>query len=183
MRLKQSEASAHATRAKRPFLLRLSVLSLVGLAVGCSDIPGVPDGGFTPVVYRERDTMGGIARPDPPPVIAGFGSAGAAAVPTLAAGAPAGVTQEMVEEGAQLFGTVCSACHGPGGAGTAAAPSLNDGQWVNISGSFEDIDRIIHTGVPAPVEHPAPMPPLGGGSFNDEQVRALAAYVFALSHQ
>jgi hypothetical protein len=27
------------------------------------------------------------------------------------------------------------------------------------------------------------MPPLGGGSFTDDQVRQLAAYVFALSHQ
>ncbi|MBV9110525.1 MAG: hypothetical protein JO306_14035 [Gemmatimonadetes bacterium] len=41
----------------------------------------------------------------------------------------------------------------------------------------------ITTGVPHPKEHPAPMPPKGGGSFDDAQVRALAAYVFALSHQ
>lgn len=104
-------------------------------------------------------------------------------MPQLAAGAPAGVTQEMVEEGARQFGTVCSACHGAGGAGSPAGPALSDAQWLHISGGFEEIAGIIRAGVPNPVEFPAPMPPLGGGNFNDEQVRQLAAYVFALSHQ
>jgi mono/diheme cytochrome c family protein len=27
------------------------------------------------------------------------------------------------------------------------------------------------------------MPPKGGGSFDDQQVAAIAAYVYALSHQ
>jgi cbb3-type cytochrome c oxidase subunit III len=89
----------------------------------------------------------------------------------------------MVEAGAQSFGTVCSACHGPGGAGTAAAPKLADNTWLHISGSFDEIVQIIHSGVPNPMEAPAPMPPLGGGNFSDEQVRQIAAYVFALSHQ
>ena len=120
---------------------------------------------------------------EPPPVVAGFGAGGASAVPQLAAGAPAGVTQEMVDAGAQAFGTVCSACHGPGGAGTAAGPSLSDATWLHISGQFEEIAAIIGTGVPAPIEAPAPMPPLGGGNFTAEQVQQLAAYVFALSHQ
>ena len=31
--------------------------------------------------------------------------------------------------------------------------------------------------------HTGAMPPRGGGSFTDDQVRALAAYVFALSQQ
>lgn len=177
MRTKRHEAGGRAGR------VGMGLLALAGLLTACGDLPGVPDDGYVPVVARERESIGQAARPNPPPVVAGIGGGAAAAVPTLAAGAPAGVTQEMVEEGAQLYGTICSACHGPGGTGTPAAPALNDAQWVNISGGFEDIVNVIHTGVPAPREYPAAMPPLGGGSFDDNQVRALAAYVFALSHQ
>ena len=68
-------------------------------------------------------------------------------------------------------------------AGTPAAPSLADAEWLNISGSYDEIVQTIHTGVPKPKAHPGSMPPLGGGSFTDDQVRQLAAYVFALSHQ
>lgn len=141
----------------------------------------MPDGGYQIVTHRERESIPSVAAPAPPPVVAGIGG-GAAEIPQLAAGAPAGVTQAMVEEGAQLYGTVCSACHGAGGTGSAAAPALNDNQWIHISGTFEEIDRIIHSGVPNPREYPGAMPPLGGGNFNDEQVRQIAAYVFALSH-
>ncbi len=162
-------------------------LGLVVLAIGATasacELPGLPEETFEPVTYRERGSIGTAARPNPPPVVAGIGAGAAAAVPTLAAGGPAGVTQDMVEEGAQLFGTVCSACHGPGGTGTAAGPALDDDQWLNVSGSFDEIVNVVHTGVPNPRQFPAAMPPLGGGSFDDEQVRALASYVFALSHQ
>jgi mono/diheme cytochrome c family protein len=89
----------------------------------------------------------------------------------------------MVDEGQDLFGTVCAACHGPNGTGTPAAPTLNDMQWINITGTYPEIETTILHGVPAPKEHPGSMPPRGGGSFNDTQVKALAAYVFALSHQ
>lgn len=143
---------------------------------------GVAEDGYSKVPFRVQEPIGRAAAPDPPPVVAGIGG-GAAEVPQLAASAmPAGVNQEMVEEGAQLFGTVCSACHGAGGAGTAAAPALNDAEWINISGEFDEIVDLIHAGVPSPREFPGAMPPLGGGSFDDEQVRALAAYVYALSH-
>lgn len=183
MRTKLRETMAHAMRAKRPLLVRLPSLALVALLTGCGQIPGIPvDGGFDVVTYRTRESIGAVARPNPPPVVAGLGGA-AAAIPTLAAGAPAGVTQEMVEQGAQQFGTVCSACHGAGGAGTPAAPELNDNQWIHISGNFDEIVSIIKTGVSNPREYAGAMPPLGGGSFNEEQVRAIAAYVFALSHQ
>ena len=33
----------------------------------------------------------------------------------------------------------CSACHGPAAAGTPAAPSLADAEWLNISGSYDEI--------------------------------------------
>jgi mono/diheme cytochrome c family protein len=151
-----------------------------GLLGGCNILP---DDGYEKVAYRVRDPLPAAAAPAPPPMIPGFGAGGAQAVPQLTADVPAGVTQEMVDEGARQFGTVCSVCHGAGGVGTPAGPALADGAWLHISGSFEEIAGIIQSGVANPVEFPAAMPPLGGGSFNEEQVRQLAAYVFALSHQ
>ena len=87
----------------------------------------------------------------------------------------------MVEAGAQQYGTLCAACHGAAGVGTAAGPALNDGAWLHISGSFDELVSVITTGVPTPIEFAAPMPPMGGGSFSPEEVRQLAAYVFALN--
>ena len=111
-------------------------------------------------------------------------AAPAAGTPQLAnVQLPAGVTQEMVQQGQQLYGTVCVACHGANGVGTPIAPALNDNQWINISGqNYDEMVQVITTGVLQPKQHPGPMPPKGGGTFNDEQVRALAAYVYALSH-
>jgi len=158
-----------------PALLALALAA----AVAACDF--VPDDGYDKVANRSRDDIGAAAAP-PPPAYTGPVGGGAGAVPQLAAGAPAGVTQEMVQTGSEQFGTVCAACHGAAGVGTAAAPALNDATWLNISGAYEEIVTIINSGVPNPKEHPAPMPPRGGGNFTDEQVRALGAYVFALSH-
>ncbi len=64
------------------------------------------------------------------------------------------------------------------------APALNDNQWLWVpGGEFNGIVNIINAGVPQPKQHPGVMPPKGGGSFTDEQVRAIGAYVYALSHQ
>lgn len=93
---------------------------------------------------------------------------------------PQGVTAEMVGEGRRLFGTTCVVCHGPDAGGTQLGPSLRDGDWLNVSGEYAEIVRLIHQGVPEPEEHPVPMPPDGGGSFTAEQVRSLAAYVYSL---
>lgn len=103
--------------------------------------------------------------------------------PDVAGELPAGVTMQMVNQGQQLYGTVCVACHGPGGAGTPLGPALNDDQWLNIDGSYDAMVNVINTGVAQPVEHPAPMPARGGGSFTEEQIRAIAAYVYTLSHR
>lgn len=166
----------------------MAALALCATLAGCGlvedtlDANWLPDVGYDKTPYRTRDAIPRPAAPDPPPAVALIG-AGGGEVPVLAAAsAPAGVTQEMVEEGARLYGSTCSACHGPAGAGTPAGPSLNDASWIHISGAFDEIVSLIQTGVPTPREFPAPMPPLGGGNFDDEQVRAIAAYVFALTH-
>jgi ubiquinol-cytochrome c reductase cytochrome c subunit len=162
-------------------LLTLLALGPMLLLAGC---PGEYGGGYEKVPNRERTPLATVAAPDPPPVIAGFGSPGSAALPTLAAGtAPPGVTQEMVEEGQRLYGTVCTACHGAGGVGTPAGPPVNDQDWIHIDGSFDQLVAIIVSGVSSPAQYPGMMPPLGGGNFTPEQVNAIAAYLLALSQQ
>lgn len=138
-------------------------------------------GGYNKQTHRTEKYIEQVSNPAPPPV-RDLGSAGGGA-PIVAVNLPAGVTQEMVDNGQQLYGTVCAACHGQAGAGGPIAPALNDAQWINISGNYDDIVNVIHTGVPNPKQYPGAMPALGGGNFNEEQVRALAAYVLALSQQ
>ena len=144
--------------------------------------PGA-EGGFARVPYRDAPVVPRNAHPDPPPVLPGT-TVGAPVARVVARNLPAGVTQAMVDAGQQAFnGGVCVGCHGPNGVGTSTGPALNDAQWIQIRGEFAEILATINSGVPAPREFAAPMPARGGGSFTDEQVRSLAAYVYALSHQ
>jgi mono/diheme cytochrome c family protein len=96
---------------------------------------------------------------------------------------PAGVTMQMVQQGRQLYGTVCVTCHGQDGAGTQFAPALDDAQWIDIGGEFAQIVNVIRTGVLQPRQLPSPMPPMDAADFTNDRVRALAAYVYSLSHR
>jgi len=138
------------------------------------------EGGYPKVTERQRGALPAHPAPDPPPLTA---AARAGAAPELAmpADLPEGVTADMVQEGQRLYGTVCTACHGPGGAGTPAGPALNDQNWIHITGEFSEIENITRTGVMQPREYPGAMPPLGGGNFDDDQLRAISAYVYAIS--
>ena len=101
--------------------------------------------------------------------------------PVLAAGAiPPGVNEEEVEQGRELF-LPCAVCHGLDGRGNQLGPSLRDGEWIRIGGSLQEIERVIREGVPQPERYPVPMVPMGGGDFEVGVVRAVAAYVFAIS--
>lgn len=97
---------------------------------------------------------------------------------------PEGVTQEQFTQGRQLFTGQggCHACHGPQATGTQLAPDLTDDEWINLSGpDMNSVVQLIKSGVPQPVEHPGPMPPMGGANLTDEQVEALAAYVIGIA--
>jgi mono/diheme cytochrome c family protein len=83
----------------------------------------------------------------------------------------------------QVAGGTCTACHGQDAKGTAIAPNLTDAEWLNGDGSYDFIVKTITNGVPQPKQHPAPMPPKGGASLTDDQVKAAAAYVYSLSHK
>ena len=114
----------------------------------------------------------------------------AAKAPKPAAGptTAGGPTPQQVALGDSIFhgqvaGGTCTACHGQDAKGTAVAPDLTDQQWINGDGSYNFIVQTVTTGVPQPKQHPAPMPPKGGASLTDDQVKAVAAYVYSLSHK
>lgn len=99
---------------------------------------------------------------------------------------PPGVTPEMVAEGKTIFESTapCFTCHGTDGSGTTLAPNLRDAQWLNTDGTLQGIESIVRNGVPQPKQFPAPMLPMGGKTppLTDQQVRAVSAYVYSISH-
>jgi glucose/arabinose dehydrogenase/mono/diheme cytochrome c family protein len=110
--------------------------------------------------------------------------AGAAA--TASPHVPAGATPEMVALGDRIYhgqvgGAACAGCHGSGGAGTPLGPDLTDNKWLWSDGSYTGIAKTITAGVMQPKEYRSPMPPMGGAQLTDQQVSALAAYVWSLS--
>lgn len=98
---------------------------------------------------------------------------------------PEGVTPEMVARGEEVFNGpgICYTCHMQGGVGGPLAPNLTDDQWLNIDGSYDQIVQTVTNGVPQPKEHPGLMLPKGGSNISDADVRAVAAYVWSLSHK
>jgi mono/diheme cytochrome c family protein len=111
--------------------------------------------------------------------------AGATAAASLPV--PKGATQEMVALGNRIYhgqagGATCTGCHGAGGAGTPLGPDLTDSKWLWSDGSYAAIVKTITAGVSQPKEYRSPMPPMGGAQLTAEQVSALAAYVWGLSH-
>lgn len=102
------------------------------------------------------------------------------ALPPGARPLPGGVTAEMAAQGRRLYAETCVVCHGTDAAGTQLGPSLVDAEWTHVSDDVQEIARITVEGVPEPEDFPVPMPPLGGGAYTDEEVRAIAAYVYSL---
>ena len=110
--------------------------------------------------------------------------AGRALAAQQAPALPEGVTPAMIEEGGKLFkgAGMCAACHGVSATG-GVGPSLADTAWLHSKGTFEEIARQITAGVPqAQAKGGMMMPPRGGSAISDAQVRAVAAYVWSLSH-
>jgi mono/diheme cytochrome c family protein len=99
---------------------------------------------------------------------------------------PPGVTPEMVAAGRTIYHSTgnCFTCHGADGKGTPLAPDQTDDKWLNTDGSYDGIVKVITTGVPVPKDktHPSPMPPKGGSTITDQQVKEVAAYIYSISH-
>jgi mono/diheme cytochrome c family protein len=94
----------------------------------------------------------------------------------------------MVELGGDVFhgrtgGAGCTGCHGTDASGTPLGPPLLGHRWIWGDGSYQSIEKIVKEGVPQPKQYRAPMPPLGGAQLTDEQLAAVAAYVWGLSHR
>lgn len=121
-------------------------------------------------------------RPIAPPGDGGAGGEGTGEQTSTALAA--GVTQEQFDQGEELFAGAgaCQACHGANGSGSTLGPNLADDEWLNVSGpDVDELADVIRGGVSQPQQYPAPMPPMGGASLNEEQVQALAGYVASLS--
>jgi mono/diheme cytochrome c family protein len=119
-------------------------------------------------------------------VIALVALAGAARAQQAAGALPPGVTAQMVKEGETLFkgAGLCAACHGQDAKGIPnLGANLVDAQWVHSKGSYDEIAKQITAGVAADKSTTGVvMPPKGGTSITDAQVKAIAAYVWSLSH-
>lgn len=102
---------------------------------------------------------------------------------------PAEVTPARVTLGDSLFNNGgCMRCHGSKGVGAANGPALNDATWAQLAtGSYDEIRALIVSGVPKEKikgNHPNAMGARGGRmNLNDEQISAVAAYVWTLSHR
>lgn len=96
---------------------------------------------------------------------------------------PEGVTVAMAQEGQEVFhgAGICYTCHAQGGGGGPLGPDLTDDAWLNVDGEYQSIIGLINEGVAQPKEHPGAMLPKAGMPLTDDQVAAVAAYVYSLS--
>jgi glucose/arabinose dehydrogenase/mono/diheme cytochrome c family protein len=100
---------------------------------------------------------------------------------------PAGATKKMVALGDRIYhgqvgAATCTGCHGADAKGTPLGPDLTDTQWLWSDGSYAAIAKTITAGVPQPKQYRSPMPPMGGAQLTPDQVSAVAAYIWGLSH-
>jgi glucose/arabinose dehydrogenase/mono/diheme cytochrome c family protein len=101
---------------------------------------------------------------------------------------PKGATPEMVALGRKIYvgqigGAPCTACHGDNGEGSTLGPPLTAEHWLWGDGTYASIRRIIVRGVSQPKRYRNIMPPLGGAQLTHDEVSAVAAYVWTLSHR
>jgi glucose/arabinose dehydrogenase/mono/diheme cytochrome c family protein len=101
---------------------------------------------------------------------------------------PPGATKAQVARGARVFlgqqgGGTCEGCHGSNAKGTPLAPDLTSGKWLWGNGSLAAITRTIASGVPNPKNYRSAMPPMGGAELSHADLKAVAAYAWALGHQ
>jgi mono/diheme cytochrome c family protein len=115
-----------------------------------------------------------------------LGTCGAVTAVARAQELPEGVTNGMIEEGGTIFrgAGLCHACHGQQGKGIPnLGADLSDDDWIHSDGSLDGIITTIKNGVSGDKSTVGTtMPPKGGSAISDEQIKAVAAYVWSLSH-
>ncbi|MEP6573858.1 MAG: cytochrome c [Gemmatimonadota bacterium] len=114
---------------------------------------------------------------------------GGAAVPAAAQVAapprPAGVTDSSIAWGSRLFhgSAKCSRCHGEEARGTDDGPALTGAIWLHGPGTYEWLVEQITRGIPAHQTWTGrPMPARGWSQMPDDDVRAVAGYVWSITH-
>jgi mono/diheme cytochrome c family protein len=125
--------------------------------------------GATPAVAQTSEAAASPAKPE-------------AAAP---AGAAATYSPELVAKGDALFHSSgnCYACHGAKAEGLVG-PNLTDAEWIHSKGSYDEIVAQINKGVPKEeAKSGIAMPPKGGATLSDDEVKAIAAYVHSLGHK
>lgn len=99
---------------------------------------------------------------------------------------PAEVTDSAVARGHRVFhgNGGCSACHGLEAVGTDSGPPLAQGVWMHGADTWRAIrSRVLH-GIPRDEStRDLAMPMRGVSQLSDEDVDAVAAYVWQVSHQ
>jgi mono/diheme cytochrome c family protein len=76
-------------------------------------------------------------------------------------------------------GATCSGCHGSDAKGSGIGADLTAGKWLGSDGSLSGIQQTITNGVPHPKEHNGAMAPMGGVQLSQDDLKAVAAYVWA----
>jgi mono/diheme cytochrome c family protein len=119
----------------------------------------------------------------PPEGIHPDAGAAAAALPVAKGATPAMVALGDKIYHGQVGGAACTGCHGADATGTPLGPDLTGSAWLWSDGSYAGIAKTITDGVAQPKRYRSPMPPLGGAVLAPDQVSAVAAYVWGLSHR
>jgi glucose/arabinose dehydrogenase/mono/diheme cytochrome c family protein len=172
-----------------------------GLAVATDGALYISDdqrGRIYRVVYRGGNVAGAAVTFCPPADAPAGSASGAAERPpegvhadagnaTAGLPVPPGSSRRRLQLGYEVFhgtagGAPCTGCHGTNGEGTPLGPDLTSNTHLWSDGSYAGIAKIIRDGVPQPKRYRSPMPAMGGAQLTDEQVAAVAAYVWALSH-
>lgn len=120
-------------------------------------------------------------------IIAALAFANAATA--AAQGLPAGVTQEQFDKGKAIYSGagLCYACHGAKAEG-AVGPKLTERDaagWWHSDGSQAGIATFVAAGVAKEKAKSGIMMPAKGGNakLTDDDVKAVAAYVYAISRK
>ena len=180
----------HHAFSPRLALSCLTPALLAGLLTACGGDRGAAGGSDTAAA------TGAPATPAPPAdtgAAAGGQPADTAAAPAAPSGpAAAGAAAAARTRSRSRWETASSTARWEAPPATPAtdrtararrwARTLNDKEWLHSDGSLPAIVKTIKAGVPKPTKAPAPMPPMGGAALSDDQVNAVAAYVYSLGH-
>jgi len=101
---------------------------------------------------------------------------------------PEGFTAEQVALGERIYRGIersgtCAGCHGPDGKGSALGPALTGPDWLWADGSVASIAKVTRDGVAQPKKAASGMPAKGGAPLNENDIQAVAAYVWTLGHK